>query len=150
MVFDPRKVEARLALNLIPSGEMPALAADVLESGLDGPTIRRVAASDSPTFFEIQPVLTQMMQEMHLARLEKEEAALRLAKLRAQEILSAGSDPLKHLRDFESLWIAADYCQAVQEYGTLDDELHVSKYMEQSEQDIRDLILAKLRKLAET
>jgi hypothetical protein len=150
MVFDPRKAEARLALQLLPTSDMPVLAADALEAGLDGPAIRRMAALDSPTFFEIQAVLTQAMREMHLFRLEKEEAAVRLAKLRAQEILADNSDPLKHLREFESLWVAADYCHALQDYGTLDDELNVAKYMGRSEEDFRALVVAKLKKLAET
>ena len=55
------------------------------------------------------------MEEMHLSKMEKADAALRLAKLRAQEILATKSDPLKHAGDFEHLWIAADYCRALQE-----------------------------------
>src|SRR5262249_40558009 len=104
MAFEPRIVEARLALNLISATEMPSLAWDALESGLDGPAIRRLAALESPTFFQIQEILPQAMKEMRLTKLETHEAALPLAKLRAREILKTNADPFKHLRDFAHLW----------------------------------------------
>src|SRR5215470_15809548 len=107
MPFDPKAVEAKLALNLISSVDMPRLAWEALEAGLDGPAIRRIAAFEFPTFFQIQEVLPKAMEEMHLTKLDKAPAALQLAKLRAQEILRADSDPLKHLRDFEHLYIEA-------------------------------------------
>jgi len=37
MTFDPKATEAQLALNLISSADMPKLAWDALEAGLDGP-----------------------------------------------------------------------------------------------------------------
>ena len=54
MAFEPLAVEARLALNLIASTDMPALAWDAIEAGLDGPAIGRMAALEFPTFFEVQ------------------------------------------------------------------------------------------------
>jgi hypothetical protein len=102
MAFEPRVVEARLALNLISSTEMPRLAWEALEAGLDGPAIRRLAAFEFPTFFQVREVLPQAMEEMRLARLDKAGAALQLAKLRAQEILATNLDPFKHLRDLST------------------------------------------------
>lgn len=65
------------------------------------------------------------------------KAALQLAKVRAREILTTNSDPFKHLRDFYHLWIGADYCRGLQDYGSLDDDLYVARCMEQDEQEIR-------------
>jgi len=148
MPFDPRAVEAKLALNLISSVDMPRLAWEALEAGLDGPAIRRIAAFEFPTFFQIQEVLPRAMEEMHLAMLDRGQAALRLAKLRAQEILRTDSDPLSYLRDFEHLYIEADYCRELRDYGTLDDEVYVSRQMGQSEQEIRSWVMERLKKLA--
>ena len=64
MAFEPRVVEARLALHLISATEMPRLAWDALEAGLDGPAIRRLAALEFPTFFQVQKILAQAMEEM--------------------------------------------------------------------------------------
>jgi len=127
---------------------MPALAWDAIEAGLDGPAIRRMAALEFPTFFEVQEVLPQAMKEMRLSRLGEGEAALRLAKLRAQEILATNSDPFKHLRDFEHLWLESHYCRELRDYGNLEDEVYVAKLMGQPEEDIRAWLLETLNRLA--
>jgi hypothetical protein len=149
MAFESRVAEARLALNLISSTEMPKLAWEALEAGLDGPAIRRLAAFEFPTFFQVQEVLPQAMEEMRLARLDKTVAALRLAKLRAQEILARNLDPFKSLRDFEQVWIESDYCGELQDYGTLDDEVHVARSMGQPEHEIRTWLMERLKKLTD-
>ena len=81
-------------------------------------------------------------------KLDKAEAAFRLARLRAQGILARNSDPFGHLRDFEHLWIEADYCRELQEYGNLDDEVYVARVCRQSEQEIREWLTERLKKLA--
>ncbi|SRR6266478_310168 len=65
MTFEPRAV---FALNLISSTDMPALAWDAIEAGLDGPAIRRMAALEFPTLFDMQGVLPQAMEEMRRSR----------------------------------------------------------------------------------
>jgi hypothetical protein len=94
MAFDPRATEARIALNLISAVDMPKLAWDALEAGLDGPAIRRLAALEFPTFFQVRELLGQLMDEMRLVKMSKERAAVQLAKMRALEILRSESDPL--------------------------------------------------------
>jgi len=148
MGFDPKATEARLALSLILSTDMPRLAWDALEAGLDGPAIRRLAALESPSACEVQKLLPRAMEEMHLARRDKAEAALLLAKMRAQEIVRSGADLFQHLRDFEYFWAQADFCSELCDYGTLEDEVHVARYMGQSEQEIRGWVMEKIRKLA--
>jgi hypothetical protein len=149
MAFEPKVVEARLALNLISSTEMPKLAWEALEAGLDGPAIRRLAAFEFPTFFQIQEVLPQAMKEMRLASLDKTAAALQLAKLWAQEILARNLDPFKHLRDFEQVWIESGYCRELHEFGNLDDEVHVARSMGQPEHETRTWLVGRLKKLTD-
>lgn len=45
MAFDREIIEVPLALELIGSSDMPKIAWDALEAGLDGPAIRRLAGS---------------------------------------------------------------------------------------------------------
>jgi len=104
MSFDRDILEARLALNRIPSAEMPRVAWDAMEAGFDGPAIRRLAALEAPTFFQLHEVLPAALDELHLRKLDKAEAALRLGRLRAKDICGSNSDPFRHLRDFEHLW----------------------------------------------
>lgn len=62
--------------------------------------------------------------------------------------MAANSDPLRHLRDSEHLWIEADYCQESVEYGTLDDEVHIARQLGQAEQEIRAWLMERLNRLA--
>jgi len=148
MAFNPRAAEARIALNLISSTDMPKLAWDALEAGLDGPAIRHLAALEFPTFFQVRELLPAVMEELHLANLSKGQAALQLAKMGAQEILRTESDPLLHVRDFEQLWIQSDYSRELRDYGNLDDEVHVARCMGQTEREIRAWMMKRMLKLA--
>lgn len=127
---------------------MPKLAWDALEVGLDGHAIRRLAALDSPTYFEVRDILPQALQEMGLNTLTQAEAALRLAKNRASEILESGDDPLKHARDFERLWIDAGYPRALASVGNLDDEIYIAGG-NLSDDQIREFIVKRLKDLIE-
>ncbi len=135
--FDPRLIEAQIALELIPSENMPKIAWDALESGFDGPAIRRLAALDFPTFFEIAEVLPRVMDELGVSRISVVQAAERLSRITAQRILASGDDPLKHLRDFESLWFRANYAKSLASLGTLHDDVWVAQIQGQSDIEIR-------------
>jgi len=76
-------VEARMALNLITTDDMPKLAWDALESGLDGPAIRRLAALVQPTWSQVEEVRANAMKERKLANLTVSDAACRFARWRA-------------------------------------------------------------------
>jgi hypothetical protein len=150
MPFDRNLVEAQLALNLIGTTELPKLAWAALEAGLDGPATRRLAALRLPTIFEVRQVLPRVMQEWKIAGLPPEQAAVRLAKHRAREILQSNDDPLKHARDFEHMWQQADYCRELGDYGNLDDEIHLARYSGQTDDEIRIWLRAKLQALVDT
>lgn len=148
MPFNPREAEAKIALNLISSTDMPKLAWDALEAGLDGPSLRHLAALEFPTFFQVRELLPSVMEELGLVNLTKEMAAVQLAKMKAQELLESEADPLQHLRDFEHLWIEADYCRELNAYGNLDDEVYVARQMGQPEPEIRSWVMKRIQKLA--
>ena len=108
MGFDRQLVEAQIALDMIPSAEMPKIALDAMEAGVDGSATLRLAVLEKPTFFEVREILPAAMDEMKLTRIEKSIAAKRIAKSWATNILNSGDDPLRYLRNFEHLWIAPD------------------------------------------
>jgi hypothetical protein len=147
VTFDRDTIEAQLSLDLIGSSDMPKVAWDALEAGLDGPGIRRLAALNSPTFFEVRDVLPRAMEEMGLAKLDRSAAAVRLAKHRAKEILESGDDPLKHTRDFERLWIIADYPSELCSVGTLYDDVYIATG-NQPDDKIREWIVERLKEMA--
>lgn len=144
MPFDARIVEAQISLDLIASSDMPQIAWDALEAGLDGKYIRRLASLESPTYFQIVEVLPQAMQELGMTKLDKGEAALRLAKARAKEIIESGADPLKQTKYFERLWIEAGYPKTLLSVGNLDDEVYIDN---RPEPQIREWVMVRLQEL---
>lgn len=147
MAFDREIIEARLALDLISSSEMPKVAWDALEAGLDGPAIRRLAALENPTWFQVQEVLSRVTHEMRLTKVNVVEGARRMARRRALEILATNTDPTRWTREFEYLWIRAGYPKELREYGTLDDEVSVARTMGRREPDIRNWLVQRLKDL---
>jgi hypothetical protein len=146
VAFDRDTTEAELSLDLIGSSAMPKIAWDALEAGLDGPGIRRLAALDSPTYFEVRGVVPRAMQEMGLATVARSVAALRIAKHRAQEILASGGDPLRHIHDFEHLWITAGYPSELCSVGTVCDDVYIASG-NQSDDAIRKWIVERLKEM---
>ncbi len=147
MPFERELVEANLALNLIASVDMPKVAWDALEAGLDGPGIRSLAVLERPTFFEVRDVLPRASEEMGLRKVEAGEAALRIARRRASEILESGDDPLRHIRDFERLWVRAGHPREIACVGNLDDEVFIAETANQSEDEIRTWVTKRLKEL---
>jgi hypothetical protein len=149
MTFNPQIAEAQLALDRIGTTDMPRLAWEAIEAGLDGPAIRRLAALQFPTFFEVREILPAAMREMGVGTIEKPKAAYRLAKLRAQQILASDADPMKHLLAFELLWRESDYSEALAAVGYLDEEVYVARWYErQPETQIRSWVSERVRQFA--
>jgi len=146
--FDRDQIEARLALNLIASADMPQIALDALEAGLDGKATRRLAVLEHPTYFEVAQVLPRVMQELGLAQIPIGEATVRVAKQTAREILNSGDDPLRHIRDFESLWVRSDYADEISSLGTLYDDVWIAQCTGRSDEDIRKWVASILKGFA--
>lgn len=144
VAFDRELVEAKLALELIPSAEMPKMAQDALEAGFDSPAVLRLAVLEQPTYFEVRDVLAQAVKDLGLSQLTKSEAALRIAKWLAKEVLSSGKDPLSCIQEFQRLWICAGYPRELSSVGNLDDELFIRN---SSKADDRAFVTSKLSEL---
>jgi hypothetical protein len=149
VTFDRDQLEARLALNLIASAEMPEVALGALETGLDGKAIRRLAILQHPTYFEVAEVLPRVMQELGLRQIPIGEAAVRVAKQIATEILNSGDDPLRHIRDFESLWVRSDYADQISSLGTLYDDVWIAQSTGRSDEETRDWVKSVLKDFAQ-
>lgn len=149
MPFERELVEARIALNLIASADMPKVAWDALEAGLDGPAIRRLSALIQPTYFEVAEVLPRAKEELGITEISVGEAALRVAKQIAREILETGDDPLRHVQDFESLWFRSNYAYEISSLGTLRDDVWISQSGGRSDEEIRQEVVSILKGFAQ-
>jgi len=145
MIFDRKIVEAEIALGLIASADMPKVAWDALEAGLDGPGIRRLAALEKPTFFEVRDIFDRAATEMGISSIALDEAAKRIVKQRISEILTNGEDPLPHIKFFEHLWTKAEYPHELRDIGTLYDDVYIAQIAGESEDEIKKWVLEKLK-----
>jgi hypothetical protein len=89
---------------------------------------------------EVAEVLPRVMQELGLAQIPIEEAAVRVAKQIAREILNSGNDPLRHIRDFESLWVRSGYADQISRLGTLYDDVWIAHSTGRSDDETRDWV----------
>lgn len=122
MPFDPVSFEAEVALKLIPTERLPLVAQDALEVGFEGPHVIRMAILEPFAVWAIDQALLPMLEELGCRLISPREAALRLARQRAQRILHTGEDPLPSVPYFYRLMVAADYPGELIELGYLDDD----------------------------
>lgn len=123
MAFDLSTFEAEVALKLILTHQLPAVAQDALEAGFEGPHVVRMAILDPVAGWEVDQALPPMLEELGCKPSPAEEAALRLARLRAQHILNTGQDPLTSVPYFAHLASKADYPEELLALASLDDDL---------------------------
>jgi hypothetical protein len=77
---------------------------------------------------------------MGLKQITAVEGAVRVAKRIAEDILRSGDDPLKHVRDFEALWIRSGYPLDLAGLGTLYDDTWVVRSVGVGNSTIRGIL----------
>lgn len=122
MPFDPATFEAEVALKLIPTERLPAAAQEALEAGFDGPRTLRMAILEPAAGWAIDQALPPMMEELRLRSISPEEAALMLARQRAQRLVETGEDPFQSMPYFHQLLVAGDYPDELYDLAYFDDE----------------------------
>jgi len=80
-------VAAKWVLRRIPSEALPRIAADLLEAGLDTPSLRRLAGELHPTLGETGPLFEEVLDELGVAVPDMSRAGLVLAKDYAAQIM---------------------------------------------------------------
>ncbi|MFC5860700.1 hypothetical protein ACFPT7_00180 [Acidicapsa dinghuensis] len=70
-----------------------------------------------------------------------------MARQLARRILAEELDPLDYTRDFELLWIRANYSAAIQDAGLLDDQKATAEYIGQTKAELRNYATDILRAL---
>jgi hypothetical protein len=121
MAFDPQQFAAEVSLGLIHPESFPSVAQDALEAGFDGKWIVRMAVLDKPSGWEVDQVLPKMLLELGVQLPGLQEAALLLAKIRAQRVQATGEDPLQSIGYFNKLYLNAEYPDGLQELAWLEE-----------------------------
>ena len=75
---------------------MPQFAADALESGFDGPALRRLAGMLKPTLRDVGELFEKSLTEIGTVTIHNaEQGALLLARTTARDIVEEQVDPIK-------------------------------------------------------
>ncbi|HEY0163229.1 MAG TPA: hypothetical protein VGB69_11165 [Edaphobacter sp.] len=152
MSFDLAHFEAEVALKLIPTEQLPSVAQDALEAGFDGPHVLRMATLEPFAIWEIDQALPPMLAELGCHSIPPRDAAMLLARQRAQDILKTGENPLPSIPYFHRLMLAADCSDELAELGYFeDDDVFFSdlpdenKILARAREALEDLLSPELR-----
>jgi len=103
MAFDIKLVQAKYIQNVLHPEDMPSIATDALEAGIDTPSLRRLAGLVNPTAWEAEPLWKSTLSELKVADQSKHEAMLLIADSIAKQVISGECDVLKGLTSLEQL-----------------------------------------------
>jgi hypothetical protein len=122
---------SQFALGKLSYRDLPDVACDALELGLDGPAIRRLASLQKPSYFGVGDLFEQALQEMGIQQWSKRDAAVFLAKEVGRDILAGKKEPLSGADEIWQLCVAADYPKELVNFGGLDQEFDTPELIEE-------------------
>lgn len=145
--FDPRKLAVLYYFGDLSYWQLPAISADALERGFDGPALRRLAGLVKPVASDIRPEeIDSAFREMGVAApIPKDKARLVLATEAARRAMSGESNVFNeatHIRVHLCGWHEAP--PELQPIVTLSDESEHAprRKWKQLENDLRDAMSA--------
>ena len=125
------RANALWTLERLSSEDLPSVAWDALEIGFDGPALRRVAALDKPSSFEVGELFRKALSEMGKSALSKPEAAMLLAKEIAQQVISGNKKPLEGASEIWRLACQSDFPEQITIFGALDVDCYIPTIREE-------------------
>ena len=85
-------------LDLLPSEEIPEIAADALADGMDSRTLRIMAGERNPSWFEIAPLFQKVLEELKVQMPSRQVAMMQVAKHYAERVVSGQLHPYEGAR----------------------------------------------------
>ena len=111
--MSPKHTIALWALGRIYSGQLPRIALQWLELGLDSPTLRILAGETNPIMSDVGPMFETVLEELNFSVPSSGEAVARLVSEIAQKIVDGSVSPYQGAVDIEQL--SYDYAEWEQE-----------------------------------
>jgi len=122
---------SQFTLGKLSYSDLPDVACDALELGLDGPAIRRLASLQKPSYFGVGDLFEKALQEMGIEQWSKRDAAVFLAKEIGRDVLAGKKEPLAGADEIWELCVAADYPKELAIFGGLDQEFDTPQLIEE-------------------
>lgn len=115
---------AKYLIGDLPIEQLPNLASDAIENGIDASTVIEIAGIKNPNYFVIQELMPKFLGELGLPPLSKEEAGLYLAKADARKIVSGEMDPEAGAKELERLWFKLEcFPKELQNFSLADEHI---------------------------
>jgi hypothetical protein len=122
---------SQFTLGKLPYSDLPDVARDALELGIDGPAIRRLASLHKPSYFGVGDLFDRALREMGIEQWSKRDAAVFLAREIGRDILAGKKEPLGGAEEIWELCVAADYPKELTIFGELDQEFNIPQLLEE-------------------
>jgi hypothetical protein len=122
---DIERLRALWTLGKLSAKDLPPFAWQALELGYDGPALRRLAAFESPTFFEIGDLFEKVNREMGRHPMAKRDAAILLAKEIAGKVLSREKERLTGAYEIFLLGYDSGMPDEIMLFGGLDQDFDI-------------------------
>ena len=95
-LFNPDLFVAKWYCSKVGPEDMPAFAADALEAGFDGPSLRRLAGLIKPTSRDVGHLFERALREIGTIKVQSgEQAIIFLSRLTAMDIVEGRIEPLR-------------------------------------------------------
>jgi hypothetical protein len=101
-------VAARWVLGLIPSQELPQIATEALEAGLDSPALRELAGELHPTLDASGPLGEEILDEIGVGIPDRSRAGFVLARAYAAQINDGTLSPYEGARQIWRIQIGVE------------------------------------------
>jgi hypothetical protein len=136
--MDIEVAAARWSLDHLKCHQLPQIAYEWLQAGLDTPALRVLAGEHDPIMSEVGPLFVRVLEELDVAIPAPPQAARQLARRVAQEITRSSKSPYEGAReiwmlqiDQQSAGLPLIFCGLASEYEDFSDDFHQKHYGEE-------------------
>lgn len=140
-LFNPDLFVAKWYCSKVGPEDMPAFAADALEAGFDGPSLRRLAGLIKPTSRDVGSLFQDALSEIGKIKIRsKEQAVFSLSRTVASNIVDGRLDPIEGAGILASYARMIDYPAFLAEFFQLSEMPFWGEYAPPRSQIIKDII----------
>ena len=114
--------QALFSVGQLPGEELPSLAVNLLQEGVDTPTLRELAGLNAPTLKDAGPLFERLLSELDRQPMTQDDAALIVAKDLATRVLNGTLSPEQAARRGSLLSMSFDYHPLLTPFLADDDD----------------------------
>jgi len=120
--FDPNLFVAKWHCSQAGPEDLPAFAADALEAGYDGPSLRKLAGLVQPTYRDVGNLFEKALLEIGTIKIQThKQAVVALSRITAADIVGGRVDPVEGAGILSGLARLAGYPRFISQFDQLAD-----------------------------